>query len=278
MFLLGFLATFLVFQIATFVYVWLQAVVGRCIGATVERISVGTGPILYSCKLNGTEWCLSGLPFGGYTTFYGQDESDSHSLNAGQIRFNDTSLFGRALLMTVGPISNGVMGILLILIPVLMQARQIVIDPAAETKIAPASVPHLALESEKSTISGQMQFFDATFVEFWRGLHLFSGGSWGGMLSSFITSGVAARYDIYAWLTCTGIILVGIMIMNLIPVPVLNGGHLVILLCELCGVKLPKTAVEKLHMAGLLAVLIMFVSMCILDIKWIAAHLAELFS
>ncbi len=103
MFVLGFVATFVVVQVATFLYVWLQAVVGRAIGATVERISVGCGPILFSRYLNGTEWCLSVLPFGGYTKFHGQDEIDlsnpdepiSNPGDPGQLRFNDTPVLGR---------------------------------------------------------------------------------------------------------------------------------------------------------------------------------------
>lgn len=81
--------------------------------------------------------------------------------------------------MTVGPISNGVMGMLLMMIPVLMQSHQIVVDSAAEMQITSVAVPHLALTSEKSTISGQLQFFDSTVVEFWKGMHLFGRGSWG---------------------------------------------------------------------------------------------------
>lgn len=81
--------------------------------------------------------------------------------------------------MTVGPISNGVMGMLLMMIPVLMQSHQIVVDSAAKMQITSVAVPHLALTSEKSTISGQSQFFDSTFVEFWKGMHLFGRGSWG---------------------------------------------------------------------------------------------------
>lgn len=68
------------------------------------------------------------------------------------------------------------------------------------------------------------------------------------------------------------------MIINLIPVPMLNGGHLVILFCELCGLKLPERAIGYLYMGGFLAILLIFGLSCILDVKWIAAHLAQLFS
>lgn len=278
MFLIGTLAAFVMFQFATLLYIWLQGVVGRLLGATIEQMSLGIGPVLYSRRLNGTEWCISGIPLGGYTKFFGHDATDQPSLDETQLRFDQTSVVGRMFLHLVGPLSNGLLGVLLMGIPVLMEARQAVVDPAAETLVASASIPHLGLASEKSSIEGQRQFFRATFVEYWRGWHMLDGDSWGGLFSSFVTCGLAGTYDLFAWMTCTGVILIGIMIMNLLPVPILNGGHFIILLPQLFGLRMPDSVVQKLHVVGIFFVLGLMINVCISDVKWIATHLLQLFS
>lgn len=274
MWLLGCISTFLMFQVATLLYVWSQAIVGRSFGATVEQISVGMGPVIWSWHHSGTEWRLSALPFGGYTKFYGDDESDGSQLD--KRRFTDTSVLGRALVMMVGPTSNGLLGILLLLVPVSTQGRQLISYSPVETQLKPTGVPGLGLSEEKSTVVGQYRVFDESFVEYFRALHFARSDDWGGPVTFVITCGVAARSDIYAWVSCTGILLVGIMVVNLVPMPALNGGHLLILFLESVGCKLSHAVIGKLHMAGLFVVLPMWILVFYRDYRWISAHLGEL--
>lgn len=275
MWLLGCISTFLVFQVATLLYVWAQAVVGRSFGATVERIAVGIGPIIWSRRHGGTEWCLLALPLGGHTKFYGDDEEDGSQPD--KLRFTETTVLGRALVMIVGPISNGLLGMLFLLVPVLMQGRQLVSYSPVATQLRPSGVPGLGLSEEKSTVVGQYRVFDESFVEYFRALHFAGSDDWGGPVTFVITCGVAAHSDIYAWVSCTGILLVGIMVFNLVPMPVLNGGHLLILFFESVGCKLSPAVLGKLHIAGLFVVLPMWSLLFYRDYRWISAHLGDLF-
>ncbi len=178
--------------------------------------------------------------------------------------------------MLVGPISNGVMGILLMLIPVQMQAKQLEVNPLTPVQIEPSGVPGLGFSTDASTIAGQFRAFDESFIECWRGLHFFARDGWGGLLTTWITCGVSAEHGIFAWLTCTGIVLVGIMVFNLAPVPILNGGHVLFLMAEALGFKPSGRVIHWLAVLGLLVVLLSFSGMVFADFRWLAAHFREL--
>lgn len=84
---------------------WGHFWVARRMGMAVERFSIGFGPVLWSRRRNGTEFCLSVIPLGGYVKIKGMDAEDKESFEASD-SFNKKSLWARAAVLCAGVTMN----------------------------------------------------------------------------------------------------------------------------------------------------------------------------
>ena len=75
--------------------------VGKILGARVLKFSAGLGPRIFGITRNGTDYCLSWIPFGGYVKFAGMEESENVD-NA----FINMAVWRRGLIMFSGPLFN----------------------------------------------------------------------------------------------------------------------------------------------------------------------------
>ena len=93
-------------------------------------------------------------------------------------------------------------------------------------------------------------------------------GKWGGPISWSYTSAVAGVQIVGGWLACQGLFVLVLGIMNLLPVPLLNGFKFIMLLFEACGLKISESLHKKFMMIGLPMILGLMMMCVVLDIRW----------
>ena len=59
-------ACILLFSLAIFIHEFGHFLAARWRGLKVNAFSIGFGPVLWKKEVNGVEWRLSAIPFGGY--------------------------------------------------------------------------------------------------------------------------------------------------------------------------------------------------------------------
>jgi membrane-associated protease RseP (regulator of RpoE activity) len=283
------LATVFMLHGCTFLYTYLQAIIGSQFGARALIIRVGTNvyfnPI--TLTLGPTRYEFGVIPFLGFTKFLGQDDEASdhdealyeealrnEDWNAGNDeepirRFPELSIFGRLCVMISGPVSSIALGVVLLLVPVVMQWPQVAVGESIETKVSPVSVPHLGISGSSSTVDGQTEFVQETIVEFWRRIFEFeSKEGWGGPFAWFVTCGAVGSVSPEAWISCVALICLANGLMNLLPIPSLNGGHIVLLFFEAIFGRMREPTELRITVWGLLAMLGVYAYLLSFDYVW----------
>ncbi|MCA8991381.1 MAG: site-2 protease family protein [Planctomycetaceae bacterium] len=262
-----------------FIYVTVQAIVGVWVGATVEEVSVGIGPLLWKGKYKGAALTLRGIPLSGFTRFYGtfENEDDGETLNlVTPNEFEDAQEFTslpasrRILVYLTGPFSVLLFGLVLLSLPVLLGSPQLVVAPDADMPVAPTGVPNLGLQDSPTTWNGQLDVFNDTFVEFFRRLiRLESMQGWGYVISQVITMAAAMRLDAMSGLTCLGVVSLGMALINLAPLPPMNGWVICTAICESCPVRISTRLYDGFVIAiVLLELFAVYVCGFYLDYRW----------
>lgn len=272
------LLTVVAFGITQAVYAISQAIVGRWVGATVEYISIGFGPVIFEKNMSGGVWRISAIPVGACTKFLGDDaESDEGSKadgarNVPRICFSDLSIPRRAAIFLIGPIASIVIGLACMATSILAAGDQVVVDLALPQQWNRNGVPHLTIAQAPSTWSGQKKLFESTVLEYSiRLVTLASLNGWGGFIGWASTLGSAGLYSWTAWASCFGVTIFGLGIGNLLPIPCLNGCHLVFLIIELWLGKFPEKFAIMATYVGMLFLLLVMGRMFLADIAWLCA-------
>ena len=267
--------SFVAFTATQAIYVLLQAFVGWGVGATVEVVSVGSGPVLFEKVIRGVKCRLSAIP-GGYTKFAGQDgdldhDNTSESVSPdGVVPYGDVTILGRAVMLLSGPTSSVLIGLACVAIPVLIGADQLVVDAEVPARWAKIGVPNLTVSQQPSTWMGQRELFEKTILEFSIRTATFrSLKGWSGFFGWLSTLGSAGKHSVAAWFTCFGVTMIGIGLLNFLPIPVLNGGHLVFLVVEAVYGKPSERLLIGATYIGMLFVLVMMVRVILADIAWL---------
>ncbi len=276
--LIASLLTALAFGLTQAIYVISLAVVGRWVGATVESISVGFGPVIFEKTISGVECRLSAIPIGGHTKFLGDvEESGDASEVDGAVdvprgRYSDLSIPRRAAIFLIGPLSSIVIGLICVAISILAAGDQVVVDRGLPQQWNRNAVPHLTIAQAPSTWGGQKLLFESTVLEYSiRVVTLASLKGWGGFIGWVSTLGSAGLYSWTAWTTCFGVTVFGVGIANLLPIPCLNGGHLVFLIIEFVLGKRPENFAIMATYVGMLFLLLVMGRMFVADIAWLCA-------
>lgn len=269
----GVALTFVAWMATQAIYVVLQAIVGSCVGATVKTMSVGFGPTIVEKYICGCVFRLSSLPFGGYTKFCGRDDvTDKDEINGAShniVPFEDVSIFGRAAVLFVGPLSTIIIGLASVAIPVWIGADQVVVDAELPSLWTHTGVPNLSVARHSSTWNGQRELFgNSTFELFLRTITFRSLHGWSGPLGWMSTLGSSINHSFAVWLSCFGVTMIGFGLMNLLPIPVQNGGHLVFLLIEAANGRPPDRLLITASYLGMLFSLVMMGRLILADILW----------
>src|SRR5262249_51161177 len=130
--------------------------------------------------------------------------------------------------------------------------------------------PGLTVAQQTTTWDGQWGLFRSTFAEFFlRVVSFQSLKGWGGFLGWHSTLGSVGLYSREAWLSCFGVTVFGLGVINLLPIPTLNGGHLFLLLLEPTLGKHYESIQVKAAYVGFAIVLIGLMRVLIADYFWL---------
>lgn len=82
-------------------------------GVWVERFSIGIGKKLYSKTINGTEYCISLLPIGGYVRMHGEPyaKKDEDKKIDNKISFAGKKIWQKSLIVIAGPMANFILSL-----------------------------------------------------------------------------------------------------------------------------------------------------------------------
>lgn len=124
---------------------------------------------------------------------------------------------------------------------------------------------------QPSSWDGQGELFTRTAVEFMRRLVLFESlEDWGGYFGFCVTAGLVGSHSGWGWITCIGVVVLLNGIINLCPIPVLNGGHVVFLLYEaILGRPMPEWVRLTAIYIGLLFISILGIRIIWIDLRWL---------
>jgi membrane-associated protease RseP (regulator of RpoE activity) len=305
------LLTIAVAYFVTFLYVTAQAMIGHRFGIDVEVVCVGYDFFGAGLKRQGKhwEWRLGLFPLGGYTKFRNDYEAgdiatevfpigreiptvkadwhDDASLertfgDLAPVQGDSSGLFQDApsllkiCIALVGPIIYLAFGLMLIAAPVLMREFQLQHRYRTETEIWPTALGGLVLVPAPSTMSGQLELVQSIGVESVNKYILFRPlDGWGGPVGTALTCGASGRHAAHTWMTLVGALVLLMGLYNLIPLPVLNGGNVVITLVEWV-IRRPIRESRPMVFAtfcGLIVALIVFGRLLVADAIWIWNHL-----
>ena len=87
----------------------------RFTGTTVKKFSIGLGRKLFSWNRNGTEFCLSLIPIGGYIKMAGDDDTVPAKPTDPEGYFVRKTLLQRTSIIAAGPLFNFLLGFCLII-------------------------------------------------------------------------------------------------------------------------------------------------------------------
>ncbi len=92
-------------------------------GILVQRFSFGFGPRLFGVKRGETDYCVSGIPFGGYVKMAGQEDLPGTDDSEGvpeERKFSSKSVARRMGVIVAGPLMNLVLGFFLFIAVMVM--------------------------------------------------------------------------------------------------------------------------------------------------------------
>ncbi len=115
------LAVILVLGILIFFHELGHFVVARWVGVRVLRFSLGFGPRLWGIERNGTDYCVSLIPLGGYVKLLGENPADPLPPEDIPYSFSHRPLKDRTLIVLAGPLANFILAWLLFSLVFLFQ-------------------------------------------------------------------------------------------------------------------------------------------------------------
>jgi membrane-associated protease RseP (regulator of RpoE activity) len=265
------LATLLVYQIANLIYVLAQAALAHWCGVKVQEVAIGF-PTIWKRKVGAWDVRVGVFPFGSSTRFSEEgDDPWDEGLPPPPGTFEAATSLGKLIIVAVGPLSLFLMGLFLLAIPVWYGANQLAAVPPGDSQVRPCAVGGLAFQDRPSSWDQQFELFRQTALEFFsRLLLLRSMDGWGGILGFFVTCGAAGVISPWGWLTCIGVVMVTLGVVNLLPCPGLNGFHAASALCEMVtGDALSRRVRTRASCIGVLFIWLVFARAEWIDIRWL---------
>jgi len=101
-----FLVTVLAISFLIFFHELGHFLAARSLGVKVNTFSIGFGEKIYTKNVDGTDYCLSAIPLGGYVQLKGQDDTDPKARNYDRDSYNVLSPIKRIYILFAGPFFN----------------------------------------------------------------------------------------------------------------------------------------------------------------------------
>ena len=228
------LAAVLAWNAIMWLYVLAHGFTARATGIQVEELSVGIGPRMVQRRVGG--WLLTWhwIPFGGSARFRNEDSDREEPVHVyhqetGEtitraLSFQEASAPAQLAVALSGPLANVALGLLLLALPILVEPPALHRVPAEASAVHPCAVGGLVLQPQATTWESQGELFRATALEFLYRLIAFQSlEGWGGQVGFFITCGPIGALSFWAFLTSLGTVTLANGLLNLLPVPPLDG-------------------------------------------------------
>lgn len=270
------MAALFVYSISQTLYAVTMAALAHAFGIGVDEVSIGFGPTLW--KRHGSQWTwkIGLIPLGSYVQFWGSldDDDPDRDNNFPQrpgIRYLEASPASRLLIMVSGPATNIALGVALLAVPIVMEAPALLVTSPEQSLIHPCGVGGLNLADIPTTWRSQAQLFRESAVEFCIRLVMFrSLDGWGGIAAATLTVGKIGVFSVPAWFSSVGTVILASGLFNLLPVPVLNGFHILTTTIEaVSGRALPSSIRTPATYLGLAFIAIITVRMFWIDARWL---------
>ncbi len=213
------------YGIVTLVYCVAMAVVARAFGVGVKVVSVGLGPRIWTHCSDRWEFQLKLIPVGGWIRL-----ADEENEGPVEERFSSASWSTKSLVFLAGPVSSFLVGSLLLATPVWSGGTQIVVIPGSESALHHSGLGPLVVSDQPASYRGQLELFDQTAWQILVRLLTFQSlGDFSGPVGWVRTAAEAGRTSLFAAVSLIGVAAWFNALSNLLPIPTLNGGHLVLL-------------------------------------------------
>jgi membrane-associated protease RseP (regulator of RpoE activity) len=204
----------------------------RLTGLKIEVFSIGLGPELIGrTDRAGTRWKLGLLPLGGYIRMFGEEGRHRGDMPAiaskgaaTPLLFEQASLGRRAAVAAAGPAANFALSF------VVLAALLVIVGRPSDTSVSlPQEALWLVWRAMELTWGLAAQTMQALW-QFVTGVH--AGQDFIGPIRLAQVSGEVAHQGLLMSLGLVAIISANLAVMNLLPIPSLDGGHLLFYLAE----------------------------------------------
>lgn len=215
----------------------------------VSEFSIGMGPLIYSTKYNGTQYSIRAIPIGGYVSIEGmleisKDDKEFSHMSDEEIKiynergFNSKSKLKRLVVLLAGIFMNFLTAIIALFILGLVNKANLIEAFNFSIKVF-IFVFVNTLESLKNLITGVVSVKNLV-------------GPIG--LPALVRvavneAGYISLLNIFALLS------INIGILNLLPIPALDGGRVIFIIMEALGIKVNKKIEEKLQIFSMILLL-----------------------
>ena len=226
-------------------------IVARLCKVKVNEFAIGFGKTIWQKQGNVTKYSLRLIPLGGFCSMEGEDkESDEDG------SFSKASVWKRMAIVLAGAVVNILFGILVYFILVSTVGIQFV-DPARDT------ILNRIYYGGQATGTFIVSIFDSIKM-------LFTGGVSTDQMVGIvgISEVVVQTNGIMNYLHLLAVISVSLGVTNLLPIPALDGGKILILLIEIIRRKPMKIETEaKIQFLGFSILMALFLIVTYNDIS-----------
>lgn len=223
-------------------------IVAKKFGVKIEEFGLGFPPRIFSKKIGKTIFSLNFIPFGGFVKMYGlgleEDIKSPHS-------FTGKTIWQRALILSSGPISNWLTAVILLTLVNIINAYPIFqsfIEGIKDTIYLTRLIVATISQSLIALIKGEPLPPDVQLM-----------GPIG--IGTFIVRATQAGLSFF--LEFIAVISLHLTVLNLLPIPVLDGGKLLFLTIEKIKGSPIKRALEE-KIIALFAILLIFLMVIIM--------------
>ncbi len=222
----------------------------------VSEFSIGMGPLVYSKEKNGTQYSLRAIPIGGYVLIEGmvevskddkefKDYTDEEIKEYNSKGFISHPKFEQIIVLFAGVFMNFITALIAFIILALITGQ-----PLSSAFIMFSKIFSTTFLGLKMLLTGAVKAKEMVGPV---GLPLV-------FAQQIKLQGYLVLIPLFALLS------INIGILNLLPIPALDGGRIIFVLLEYVGIKLNKKLEEKIHTIGMILLLILMIYVVFNDV------------